>query len=181
MHIIARHLTPAAGLFQAPLIALQASMPLADLASATSALVLFRTLGGSLGISMAGAILSSQLSKNLQQVPDFQLDTSSASAALSVNLASLQSIQPPELRAQVLYAFTDAIRWVWVVCTPLAGAGFVGVCFLRVYTLKRPVVRQGGKDAEKGEDREMQKRDSEGTLVGEQDTAAGEDKPPAKA
>jgi hypothetical protein len=46
-------------LFQSPLIALQAAMPLKDMATSTATFGLLRTLGGTVGISVGQAILTS--------------------------------------------------------------------------------------------------------------------------
>jgi hypothetical protein len=47
------------GLFQTPLIGLQAAMPLKDMATSTAAFGFIRTLGGTVGISIGQAIFSS--------------------------------------------------------------------------------------------------------------------------
>jgi hypothetical protein len=55
-------LIPALGvgfLFQAPLIAVQAAMPLRDMATSTATFGLLRTLGGTVGISVGEAIYAS--------------------------------------------------------------------------------------------------------------------------
>lgn len=55
-------LIPALGvgfLFQAPLLALQAAMPVKDMATSTATFGLLRTLGGTVGISIGEAIFSS--------------------------------------------------------------------------------------------------------------------------
>jgi hypothetical protein len=55
-------LIPALGvgfLFQAPLLAIQAAMPVRDMATSTATFGLLRTLGGTVGISVGGAIFSS--------------------------------------------------------------------------------------------------------------------------
>lgn len=44
---------------QTPLIGLQAAMPLKDMATTTAAFILIRTLGGTIGISVGQAIISS--------------------------------------------------------------------------------------------------------------------------
>jgi hypothetical protein len=98
---------------------------------------------------MSGAIYSSEVSKRIGSIAGYSLDVSSADAALSIDVPALKNITPPELKAQVLYVLTDGIRWVWIVCTPVAVVGLIGQLFLRVYTLQRQVHRQGNlKDDE---------------------------------
>ena len=47
------------GLFQPPLIGVQAAMPLRDMATSTSALIMLRQLGSTVGLSVGQAIWSS--------------------------------------------------------------------------------------------------------------------------
>lgn len=116
-------------LFQTPLIALQAAMPLKDMATSTATMGLIRTLGGTIGISVGQAIWSSELAKRLKSVQGFATDTSPA--ALTQNVRGLKDIQPPEVRQQVLHAYTKSISTIWIVDTPMLFVGFVMGAFLR--------------------------------------------------
>lgn len=55
-------------LFVVPLVALQAAVPLSDMATATAALGLIRTIGGTCGISIGGAIYASEVSQRLRNI-----------------------------------------------------------------------------------------------------------------
>jgi len=149
---------PLAVLFQAPLIALQAAMPSQDLASATAAYALFRTLGklrersitstidkmlagAAMGVSIGGAIYSSTLLKRIHNVSGYTLTASNANNALSVNVGALSRIVDPTTREQVLYAFTKSISAIWIFDTCIVFLGLILDCFLKQYTLKRPVNR----------------------------------------
>jgi hypothetical protein len=57
----------AGGMFQPPLIALQAAMPLKDMATSTAAFGFIRTLAGTVGISIGQAIFTS-VRENLQYI-----------------------------------------------------------------------------------------------------------------
>jgi len=89
------------GLFQTPLIALQAAMPSRDMAVATGAMVLFRLLGSATGVAVGGTILNNQLSAKLSSIPGFQ------GVGLGGNVQSLSELNPPELRDAVLSAFAE--------------------------------------------------------------------------
>jgi hypothetical protein len=88
------------GLFQSPLIALQAAMPSRDMAVATGALVLFRLLGSATGVALGGTILNNQLTKRLGAIPGFV----SSPVALQEQISNLVDL-PPALREQVLSAY----------------------------------------------------------------------------
>ncbi|THU98311.1 MFS general substrate transporter [Dendrothele bispora CBS 962.96] len=127
------------GLFQVPMIALQASMPVAQMATSTAAFGLVRTLSGSVGLSVGNVIFTNSLENRLKDVPEY--DTSGKSISeLTNDLRGLVNIQPPELRQQVLHAYTKSVSLMWIVCTPVLFTGFIIVLFIRSYSLKRNVV-----------------------------------------
>ncbi|KAJ4487828.1 MFS amino acid permease [Lentinula aciculospora] len=138
-------------LFQAPLIALQAAMPLKDMATSTAAFGFIRTLGGTVGISVGQVIFSSTLSPRLAKIPNVSIDTSSA--ALAESVIGLKNIPDATTRAAVIQAYAKSISSIWVVCTPIAGVGFLLILWIRKYTLNRTIVRNEKRpaDAEKGQ------------------------------
>jgi hypothetical protein len=87
------------GLFQTPLIALQAAMPSRDMATATGSLVLFRLLGSATGVAIGGTILNNQLANRLSDIKDYQPSN------LEGNVQNLVLLDPPELRDRVLSAY----------------------------------------------------------------------------
>lgn len=125
-------------LFQAPYIALQASMPVADMPASTSTLGLIRSLGGTTGISMAGTLFASLLSKRLKTIPGY----TPASSNLTANVSGLTQIMPIEVRQQVLHAYARSLMSIWYIGAPLSFVGLVLCCFLKHYALDaRAVVR----------------------------------------
>ena len=88
------------GLFQTPLIALQAAMPYRDMAVATGALVLFRLLGSAAGVAIGGTILDNELSKRLSRISGF----GNMGVGINGNITNLVNLPEP-LRGEVLSAF----------------------------------------------------------------------------
>ncbi|KAF8739651.1 MFS general substrate transporter, partial [Rhizoctonia solani] len=134
-------------LFQTPLIGLHAAMPLKDMATATAAFGLIRTLGGTIGISIGGAIYASEAKRRLASVSGFSAADLSQ-GELETNIHQLKYIQPEELRQQVLHAFTRSLSTIWIVMTPLLFVGTVCILFIRSYTLVRQVERGQKKASE---------------------------------
>jgi hypothetical protein len=87
------------GLFQTPVIALQAAMPSRDMAVVTGALVLFRLLGSATGVAIGGTVLNNQLVKRLSDISQF------TPLNIRGNIQSLIQLNPPELRDRVLSAY----------------------------------------------------------------------------
>ncbi|EJD03253.1 MFS general substrate transporter [Fomitiporia mediterranea MF3/22] len=124
-------------LFPPPLIGLQASMPLKDMATSTAVFVLLRTLGGTVGISVGDTVFQSELPGRLAKVPGFSSIVSSG----FTDFTSLSRIQPDSLRQQVLHAFTRSLATIYIVFTPIAFVGLLFVLIIREYTLVRNVER----------------------------------------
>ncbi|TFK55105.1 MFS general substrate transporter [Heliocybe sulcata] len=143
-------------LFQGPLIALQAAMPLKDMATSTSTFMFIRTLGGTIGISVGEAIVTSVLRKRISAIPGVSIDTSPS--ALNQEVRRLGSIADPTQRQAVIHAYTRAISTIWLVNTPILGAGLIMVLFMRHYTLKRATVKGGPPktDLEAGQEKTLE-------------------------
>ncbi|KAF7973419.1 hypothetical protein HWV62_15227 [Athelia sp. TMB] len=153
-------------LFQTPLIALQAAMPLKDMATSTGTFGFLRTLGGSLGVAVGQAIWASFLQRKLKAIPNLDFDTSPG--ALSEAVRSLKDIPDPVTRAAVIQAYAVSISKIWLVAIPLSGVGFLMMLFLRHYSLQRTTVQGAGtKGAGAGDVEKQVPRDEpmpEGTL-----------------
>lgn len=128
-------------LFQLPLTALQAAMPLKDMATSTGAFGFLKTMGGTVGISIGQAIYTSILKRKINRMPELsRFDTSPA--ALSESVRTLQRLPEPE-RAQIIHAYAQSISAIWVFNTPIVGVGFIMVLFIKAYSLKRTTIQQG--------------------------------------
>ncbi|KAH8100187.1 MFS general substrate transporter [Cristinia sonorae] len=126
-------------LFTTPLIGLQASMPLKDMATSTGTFGFIRTVGGTIGISIGQAIFSSFLRKSVSKIPNLDIDTSAA--ALNQMVRQVKDIPDPVTREALTHAYTSAIAKIWVINTPILGAGLVMVLFVRGYSLSRTTVQ----------------------------------------
>ncbi|TCD70578.1 hypothetical protein EIP91_002608 [Steccherinum ochraceum] len=162
--------------FQTPLIGLQASMPLKDMATTTATFGFIRSLGGTISISLGQVILSGFLRNSIKKIPNLDIDTSPA--ALNEIVRQVQDIPDLATRVALTHAYTSAIAKIWIIFTPFLGAGLVMVLFVRGYSLARTTVRAGADDVEGGvtsadeeKTRESNKDDAEdaATTVGDVD------------
>ncbi|KAG2137516.1 MFS general substrate transporter [Suillus clintonianus] len=138
-------------LFQTPLIAIQAAMPIKDMATSTGALIFLRTIGSAVGITIGEAVISNVLQQKLRGIQGLTIDTSAA--ALNDSIRQISSISNPTVRNEVMHAYSRSISTIWLVITPLSAFGLLLVLFIRNYTLERTIIRSGEKklgDAEKG-------------------------------
>ncbi|EAU88799.2 membrane transporter [Coprinopsis cinerea okayama7 len=134
-------------LFQTPLIALQAAMPIKDMATSTSTFGFIRTLGATVGISVGQAIYSGVLMKKIEKMDNLPPFLESATPGeLSQSVYRLRTITDPNQRAAIIDAYTRSISTIWIVMTPIIGVAFIMVLFLRKYTLKRTIIRAGDEE-----------------------------------
>lgn len=129
-------------LFQINLIALQAAMPLKDMATSTAAFGFIRALGGkffagtlifslhthlhfagTIGVAIGQVVFSSTLTPRLAKIPNVTIDTSPA--ALAESVLNLKDIPDEATRIAVIQAFAKSVSSIWVVCTPMVGVGFL--------------------------------------------------------
>jgi EmrB/QacA subfamily drug resistance transporter len=109
-------------------LAVQNNTAQANMGAASSVVAFFRSLGGSIGVSALGAILSHQVATSLggghqsHAIPDL-------------------STLPAPVRAAVEAAFGDATGHIFLVAVPFAVAAFVCVLFIREVPLRTTIER----------------------------------------
>jgi len=137
-------------LFQPQLIALQAAMPLKDMATSTGAFVFIRTMGNTVGISLGQVIYTSMLKRKLNKISGLS-EIGASRAVLSEGVRTLQHLPQPE-RGQIIHAYAQSISTIWVFNTPAVGAGFIMILFIKAYSLKQTTI-QGGAHAKPDEEK----------------------------
>ena len=118
---------------QVLVLAVQNAVPYAQLGMATSSATLFRSIGGSLGTAILGAIFANRLSHELATVPGARtLDTG------AMNPAQLESL-PRTLRDAYVGAFTDSLSTVFVIAGAVVAVAFLLAWFLEERPLRRTI------------------------------------------
>ncbi|EST04691.1 Major facilitator superfamily [Kalmanozyma brasiliensis GHG001] len=125
-------------LFQTPLVGLMAAMPHGDLSTTVATMSLIRSLGGTMGIAVSGAVFNTQSRSRLAAIPGFTQSMVSTGSG-GQDLTGLRNIQPPELSREIITAYADGLQIVWIVLAPMAGAGFLAVLGVKGYSLRRDV------------------------------------------
>jgi MFS family permease len=111
---------------QVLVIALQNAVDARDLGIATSAATFFRSLGGSFGTALFGAILTAQLTSNLAGVLPGGAGTVGDLTASVDAIAHL----PDDIRDLVIGVFSDAITAAFAVAVPIALFALILILFL---------------------------------------------------
>ena len=119
-------------LMQNLVLAAQNDVPAADLGAATSTLTFSRTLGGTIGVSLLGALLAGRVTRDL-----------GASTAGGHDLAVPDvSALPPEMLGLVQHAYADATAQLFLVATPVAALALLAVAGVKEIPLKKTSAAQ---------------------------------------
>jgi EmrB/QacA subfamily drug resistance transporter len=142
-------------IIQVLVIAVQNTVSYDDLGTATSGVTFFRTIGGSFGVSVFGAIFANQLARELTAVlqgakglpPGFTADTIKSDSAVIRQL-------PADLQQAVLHAYSLALHPVFLTAVPVALVAFILSWFLREVPLRTAAgetLRNSASTADLGE------------------------------
>jgi len=125
---------------QVLVLAVQNAVSYEDLGVATSGATLFRSVGGSIGTAILGAVFAAGLSANLaRDLPASALHTTGGKlGSASLNPALVRELPPP-VHAGFIHAFAASLNTVFVVAACIAAAAFVFSLFLRQLPLRQTV------------------------------------------
>ncbi|MGV9386267.1 MFS transporter [Nonomuraea sp. NPDC003707] len=109
-------------------LVVQNAVPLKDIGAASSTVSFFRSLGGTIGVSVLGAVLARHVSDRIAH--------GLAAAGLPVSGIEGGSALPPAAREIVRAAYGDATGLVFLICAAVAALGIVAAVLLKPVTLR---------------------------------------------
>jgi predicted MFS family arabinose efflux permease len=122
---------------QVMVIAVQNAVSPREVGVATSGVMLFRSIGGSLGTAIFGAVFVNQLGKTLPKYMPEGTDISTLSGG-EISIDVVRSL-PAEIHDAYLQAFTHALQPVFQLAVPIAAVAFLLTWFLRDQRLRDKV------------------------------------------
>jgi EmrB/QacA subfamily drug resistance transporter len=127
---------------QVLVLAVQNAVEYKDLGVATSGATLFRSIGGSLGTSVLGAIFANRLSAELKRV----LPAGATPHGGGLGAVNTQQIDrlPTALRGDYVHAFTSSLSTVFLVAAAVALVAFVLTWLIGEQPLRETVASGGG-------------------------------------
>jgi hypothetical protein len=131
---------------QVLVLAAQNSVPYEDLGVATSGATLFRSIGGSLGTAILGAIFANRLASELGAALSAGGAQTGALESGSIDPAALQRL-PPAVHDAYIGGFTDALSTVFLAATAFIVVAFVLAWFIREQPLRQTVETRGVGEA----------------------------------
>jgi EmrB/QacA subfamily drug resistance transporter len=121
---------------QVLVLAVQNAVERRDLGTATGAATFLRSMGGSFGVALFGAVLSNRLATNLaDMLPGGHLPAGISESTLRGSPKVILSL-PPGVRGIVIDAFARSIDTVFLAAVPIALAGFAITLLLRELPLR---------------------------------------------
>jgi EmrB/QacA subfamily drug resistance transporter len=121
---------------QVLVLAVQNAVERRDLGTATGAATFLRSMGGSFGVALFGAVLSNRLATNLaDMLPGGHLPAGVSESTLRGSPKVILSL-PPDVRGIVIDAFARSIDTVFLAAVPIALAGFAITLLLRELPLR---------------------------------------------
>lgn len=115
------------------LLAVQNTVELRDIGTSTATVTFFRSLGGTVGVSVLGAVLASQVASKIAE----GLSALGISAASSGDTSSLDvTALPAPVAALVRAAYGDATGHIFLISAAVALVGLVAVVFIREVPLR---------------------------------------------
>ncbi len=117
-------------------LAVQNTVAASDLGAASSAVAFFRSLGGTIGVSVLGAVLSSHVGDLIRQGLS-AIPGAAEAAALSgsVGLADF-SDAPPAIRTLIRVSYGDATGRIFLISAVMAVVALVAIVFIREVALR---------------------------------------------
>jgi hypothetical protein len=117
---------------QQTMIAVQSTLPAADVAIGTAIMMFSQTLGGALFISVGQNVFTNQLIKNLKTVvPDLN-----PAFVLTVGATELKHAIPEKFLAGVLSAYNSTLTQTFYVSVATASLSIIGAAFVEWKSMK---------------------------------------------
>jgi hypothetical protein len=114
-------------------LAVQNTVALKDIGAASSSVAFFRSLGGTIGVSVLGAVLARQVASRIaHDLAASGIPTSGSGGGSSLDIGSL----PPAVRDIVRAAYGDATGHIFLISACIAVLGIVAAVLLKPVMLR---------------------------------------------
>jgi EmrB/QacA subfamily drug resistance transporter len=117
-------------------LAVQNTVAATDLGAASSAVAFFRSLGGTIGVSVLGAVLSSHVGDLIKQgLAEIPGAAQAAASSGSVGLADFNQA-PPVIRTLIRVSYGDATGRIFLISAVMSVVALVAIVFIREVALR---------------------------------------------
>ncbi|MGW4209134.1 MDR family MFS transporter [Lentzea sp. NPDC004789] len=124
-------------------LAVQNSVPLRELGAASASVTFFRSLGGTIGVSVLGAVLANRVTADLSAALHVPAGQSTGSTS-ALNLKAL----PPQVQTVVHTVYGDATAHIFLISAAVGVVGVIAALLLKPITLRTTIdLEQKEKDS----------------------------------
>jgi EmrB/QacA subfamily drug resistance transporter len=116
-------------------LAVQNTVAASDLGAASSAVAFFRSLGGTIGVSVLGAVLSSHVGELIRRGLAGIPGAAQAASSGSVGLADFNQA-PPVIRTLIRVSYGDATGRIFLISAVMSAVALVAILFIREVALR---------------------------------------------
>jgi EmrB/QacA subfamily drug resistance transporter len=116
-------------------LAVQNGVALKDLGAATASVTFFRSLGGTIGVSVLGAVLAHRVSTDLSAALHVPAGSSSTGSVSALNLTAL----PPQVQQVVHTVYGDATAHIFLLSAAVAVVSVLAALLLKRITLRTTI------------------------------------------
>lgn len=117
-------------------LAVQNAVAVRDLGAASASVTFFRSLGGTVGVSVLGAVLANRVTADLAAA--LHLPPGSTAATGDVSVLNLHAL-PPEVQTAVHTVYGDATAHVFLISAAVAVVGVIAALLLKPITLRTTI------------------------------------------
>lgn len=116
-------------------LAVQNTVPLRDLGAASASVTFFRSLGGTIGVSVLGAVLANRVTADLATALHTPAGATSTGSVSALNLNAL----PPQVQQVVHTVYGDATAHIFLISAAVAVVGVIAALLLKPITLRTTI------------------------------------------
>jgi EmrB/QacA subfamily drug resistance transporter len=127
-------------------LAVQNSSDIKHLGAATAAVTFFRTIGGTFGAAIFGAILANRLTTHIQELTPAGSGVAFSSASLNGGASMIRTL-PPQAQSTILEAFARSFHDMFLYAIPFTIVAFFIALFLKEIPLKHESVEEAKGEA----------------------------------
>lgn len=114
-------------------LVIQNTVPLREIGAASGAVTFFRSLGGTVGVSVLGAVLANRVATGIAEgLAEAGIPAAGKAASGSLNIAAL----PEPVREIVRAAYGDATGHIFLISAAIAVVGLIAAAFLKPAPLR---------------------------------------------
>ncbi|MDT7790135.1 MAG: hypothetical protein QOF58_8554 [Pseudonocardiales bacterium] len=115
-------------------LAVQNSVPLSELGAASASVTFFRSLGGTIGVSVLGAVLANRVTADLSAALHVPAGQSTGDTS-ALNLKAL----PPQVQTIVHTVYGDATAHIFLISAAVGVIGVIAALLLKPITLRTTI------------------------------------------